>query len=80
MLSYLEMITVVSTSIGYVSKDKENLQKIQKLWRYIKDKDLRTYHHLRYGLLGGTMRLPGRVGRFISLRAYRITQLVMGFN
>ncbi len=80
MLSYLEMITVVSTSIGYVSKDKENLQKIQKLWRYIKDKDSRTYHHLRYGLLGGTMRLPGRVGRFISLRAYRITQLVMGFN
>ena len=80
MLSYLETITVVSTSIGYVSKDKENLQKIQELWKYIKRKDKRTYRHLRYGMLGGTMRLPGRVGRFVSLRAYRLSQRVWGFN
>lgn len=80
MLSYLEMITVVSTSIGYVSKDKENLRKIQELWRYIKKKDRRTYRHLRYGMLGGTMRLPGRFGRLISLGAYRFTQKVVGFN
>ncbi|MBQ9632526.1 MAG: glycosyltransferase [Lachnospiraceae bacterium] len=80
MLSYLEMITVVSTSIGYVSKDKENLKKIKELWRYIKQKDHRTYRHLRYGILGGTMQLPGRFGRFISVRAYRLSQKVMGFN
>lgn len=80
MLSYLEMITVVSTSIGYVSKDPENLEKIRKLWRYIKKHDRRTYRHLRYGLLGGTMRLPGRFGRFLSVRAYKISQKIMGFN
>ncbi len=80
MLSYLEMITVVSTSIGYVSKDKENLKKIKDLWQYIKQKDRRTYRHLRFGILGGTMQLPGRFGRFISVRAYKISQKVMGFN
>ncbi len=80
MLSYLEMITVVSTSIGYVSKDKDNLNKITDLWQYIKKKDRRTYRHLRYGMLGGTMRLPGRFGRFLSMRAYRLSQKVIGFN
>lgn len=80
MLSYLEMITVVSTSIGYVSKDKENLRKIRELWRYIKKHDKRTYRRLRYGLLGGTMRLPGKFGRFLSVRLYRLSQKVMGFN
>ena len=80
LLSYLEMITVVSTSIGYVSKDKENLRKIKELWGYIKKKDRRTYRHLRYGVLGGTMRLPGPVGRFLSVRAYKLSQKVMGFN
>ncbi|MBR1629342.1 MAG: glycosyltransferase [Lachnospiraceae bacterium] len=80
MLSYLEMITVVSTSIGYVSKDKENLRKVKELWRYIRNKDRRTYRHLRYGVLGGTMQLPGRFGRFISVRAYKLAQRVMGFN
>lgn len=80
MLSYLEMITVVSTSIGYVAGDKENLAKIQELWRYIKKKDRRTYRHLRYGVLGGTMRLPGSFGRFLSVKAYRLSQKVWGFN
>ncbi|SEI49259.1 Glycosyltransferase involved in cell wall bisynthesis [Lachnospiraceae bacterium A10] len=80
MLGYLEMITVVSTSIGYLSKTQENLDKIQKLWDYIKEKDARTYHELRFGLFGGAMRLPGRVGRGISLRLYHISQKFMGFN
>lgn len=80
MLSYLEMITVVSTSIGYLSKSEENLKKIKDLWKYIKEKDPRTYHELRFGLFGGAMNLPGRVGRGISLRLYKISQRFMGFN
>ncbi len=80
MLSYLEMITVVSTSIAYVSNTDENLRKIRDLWKYIKDKDERTYRHLRFGIFGGAMNLPGRFGRYLSVKAYRISQRFMGFN
>ncbi len=80
MLSYLETITVVSTCIGYVSNDPVNLKKIKDLWKYIKDKDIRTYRHLRWGLLGNAMNLPGRFGRHLSVRAYKISQKIMGFN
>lgn len=80
MLSYLETITVVSTSLAYVSKDEENLRKVKELWQYIKDKDYKTWHHLRWGILGGTMNLPGKFGRYISVKAYKISQKFMGFN
>ena len=80
MLSYLETITVVSTCLAYVSGTKENLHKAKALWKDIRDKDYRTYHHLRWGVLGGAMNLPGRFGRYLSVKAYRISQRFMGFN
>lgn len=80
MLSFLETITVVSTSLAYVSKDPENLRKVKELWQYIKEKDIRTYRHLRYGILGGAMNLPGHFGRYLSVKAYKLSQRFMGFN
>lgn len=80
MLSFLETITVVSTSLAYVSKDPQNLKKVKELWQYIKEKDIRTYRHLRYGILGGAMNLPGRFGRYLSVKAYKLSQRFMGFN
>ncbi len=80
MFSYLEMITVVSSAIGYVSGTPENMKKVQDLWKYIREKDERTWHHLRYGILGSAMNLPGRFGRRISVMAYKISQKVMRFN
>ena len=80
MLSYLETITVVSTCIAYVSNDPVNLKKAKDLWKYIKNKDPKTYRHLRWGVLGHAMNLPGRFGRHLSVRAYKISQKFMGFN
>ncbi len=37
MLSYLETITVVSSVIGYVSNTPEDLAKVKKLWRHMRD-------------------------------------------
>lgn len=80
MLDFLEMITVVSTALAYVSNSEENLEKVRALWEYIKNKDIRTYKHLRYGLFGGAMNLPGKLGRYISVKCYSISQKFMGFN
>lgn len=80
MFAYLEMITVISTTIGYVSEDPVNLQKVKDLWAYIRKKDKRTWHHLRYGILGAAMNLPGKAGRKMSVHFYHIAQKFMGFN
>ena len=80
MFNYLEIITVVSTIMLIRSGTEENLQKKRELWTYIKKKDIRLFHHLRRGILGVSMNLPGKTGRKISVAAYRISQKVVGFN
>lgn len=80
MFNYLEIITVVSTVMLLRSGTKENLEKKRALWKYIKEKDIRLFHHLRRGIMGNAMNLPGRGGRKISVAAYRLSQKVVGFN
>ena len=80
MLGYLEMITVVTTSMAYLSHDKENLEKVRALWRYMKQKDRRTYMKVRYGIMGSAMNLPGPTGRRLSVKAYQLTRKIMKFN
>lgn len=80
MLNYLEIITVISTIMLIKSGTEENLEKKRRLWKYIKDTDIRLFHKLRRGIMGNTMNLPGKGGRKISIAAYRISQKVVGFN
>lgn len=80
MISYLEIVTVVSVILLIRSGTTENLEKKKQLWKYIKDKDLELYHDIRYGIMGQILNLPGRVGRSISLGVYKISQKVVGFN
>ncbi len=80
MFNYLEIITVISTIMLIRSGTAENLEKKRELWRYIKEKDIRLFHHLRTGIMGSTMNLPGKGGRKISVAAYKISQKVVGFN
>lgn len=80
MFNYLEIITVISTVMLIRSGTEENLLKKRELWRYIKNRDLRLFHHLRTGIMGNTMNLPGKGGRKISVAAYKLSQKVVGFN
>ena len=57
-----------------------NVNKKRELWKYIKDHDIRLFHHLRAGIMGNAMNLPGKGGRKISVAAYRLSQKVVGFN
>ena len=81
MLAYLELLTVVSTSIGYVSHDDEVLAKVEELWAYLRQKDAWLYKEIRFGMLGNSMRLPGgKAGREVSLALYHIAGRIFKFN
>ncbi len=80
MMSYLEIITVISTVLLIKSGTKENLEKKRALWTYIKEKDIRLFHVLRRRIMGQTVHLPGKGGRSIALTIYKISQKVVGFN
>lgn len=80
MLSYLDIITTVSSILLIRSGTSENLAKKKELWNYLKRKDWILYRKLRYGLLGRCTNLPGRGGRKISVEGYKICRHFFNFN
>lgn len=80
MISYLDIITTVSSILLIRSEKKENLEKKKELWNYLKRKDWILYRKLRYGLLGNCTNLPGRSGRKISVEGYKICRHFFNFN
>ncbi len=80
MLSYLDIITTISSIMLIRSGTEEALQKKADLWNYLKNTDKPTYRRLRYGLLGRSVNLPGKGGRKISVTGYKICQKFYGFN
>lgn len=80
LLHHLEIVTVVSAILLIRSGTAENIQKKKELWNYMKEKDLELYHDIRFGIMGHLMNLPGRIGRSISVGAYKISQKFVGFN
>ena len=80
MLSYLDIITTVSSILLIRSGTEENLEKKKELWNYIEKKDRSLYRKLRYGLLGQCTNLPGKGGRKISVEGYKICRRFFNFN
>lgn len=80
MRNYLEIITTVSSVLLIRSGTEEHLKKKKELWKYLKEKDRRLYSWMRGGIMGGTMNLPGRGGREISVTAYKLCQRIFKFN
>ena len=80
MLSYLDIITTISSILLIRANTEEALEKKKALLEYIRQKDKSLYRKLRYGLLGNCMNLPGKTGRWISVEGYKICQKFFGFN
>lgn len=80
MYNYLEIITTVSSILLIRADTEEALEKKKALWDYLKEKDKRLFYKLRSGIMGGTMNLPGKSGRKISVQAYMVAQRLFKFN
>lgn len=80
MRNYLEIIMTVSSVLLIRANTPESLEKKKELWEYLKERDKGLYFWMRNGIMGGTMNLPGKGGRKISVDAYKICQKIFGFN
>lgn len=80
MRNYLEIIMTISSVMLIRSGTEENLEKKKELWTYLRGKDKRLHRWIRKGIMGGTMNLPGKGGRKLSVDGYHICQKIFGFN
>lgn len=80
MFNYLAIITTVSSILLIKMNTKESLAKKKELWKYLKDKNRYIHRVLRTKILGISMNLPGKIGRFISVEGYKVCQKIFKFN
>jgi glycosyltransferase involved in cell wall biosynthesis len=80
MLTYLEIITAVTSILLIRSRTAENLRKKKEFWQSIHEEDPALYRRLRYGIFGVILNLPGKLGRTISELLYQAAQRIYGFN
>ncbi len=80
MRQYLEIITSVSSVMLLKEGSPENLQKKAQLWSSIAKKNLPLYRMMRKSLIGYSVNLPGKTGRYTVIGVYRVLQKIYGFN
>ena len=80
MLSYLDIITTVSSIMLVRAGTEEALGKKKELMEYIREEDRWLYRKLRYSLLGRAANLPGKGGRKMVVAAYKVCQKFYGFK
>lgn len=80
MIKYLRIMMEVSSIMMIISEEPELLKKKKELWQYVKNKDKKLYRKLRYCVLGWSVNIPGKTGRWISAKGYKVANKVIGFN
>ena len=72
MLSYLDIITTVSSILLIKSGTEENMEKKKEIWEFLKKENLALWLRLRFGFLGQGCNLPGKGGRDLLILGYNI--------
>lgn len=80
MLSYLEIVTAISSILLIRSGTQEHLQKKEELWAMIRRDFPWAYSRLRRRPLSRSLNLPGSAGRRLAVGGYKISQRIFGFN
>ena len=80
MYIYLDKIMGVTSALLLVAGTDEALEKKKEVWQYLKKKSFPMYLKLRTTPMGLSLNIPGRPGRKISVRGYKIARKLVGFN
>jgi len=80
MLRYLSMMMAICTVLLSVDGSYKAVLKQKALWSFLKKNNPATYRKIKYSSLGGMTNMPGRLGRKITVDAYRIARRVYKFN
>ena len=80
MINYLGITMTISSVFAIIADTPEALEMRAELWESLRRKDVRLYRRLRYQLTSFGTNLPGRQGRKLSVKLYRIAQKLYKFN
>lgn len=79
MMSYLDIITTVTSILLIRSEQEDEEQQRKELWKYIKKRDRVLYYRLQRGITRFA-NFPGKSGKKFAVTTYKIYQKIYGFN
>ena len=80
MLSYLAMISCVTSVMLILGGTQEHEEKRRELWKSFKQKDPAMYRRVRFGLRGIFSNPIGPISQKTVVRAYRVVRKIFKFN
>lgn len=80
MYRYLSMMVTITIVHLVLSEDDVNLAKIDALWEDIRQYDLRTYKIIRRNMMNRAVSLPGRSGRFLTRKGFKLAKRIYKFS
>ncbi len=80
MFSAIAMMLTVTTIFLYIADAPDSLQKRDKLWEHLKEKDAHLYRMLKYFSLNFFTNFPGYQGRRLTVTLYRVARKIYKFN
>ncbi len=80
MMSYLAMISCVTSIMLIISGTEENYQKRTELWEYFKDQNESMYYKLRFGVRGMVSNPKSVITKKTTKDAYRVARRIFKFN
>lgn len=80
MYDYLQIMCTVTSSYYALIGTEDARKKKDALWSYMKEKNPGMWRKLRYSLQGIVLNLPGKFGRGVVRRGFKVANRVFGFN
>lgn len=80
MTHFLGIVTTVSSALLIKKGTQEAYEMKKALWRSVFEYNVPIYMRLRMTLAGSIINCPGRMGRLLTMVAYKRTQKKIGFN
>ena len=80
MRNFLEIVTAVSSILLVRAGTPEALEKKAQLWKEMKTSHPQIYRSLRRRPLGMLLHLPGKAGRMVMIKGYKLANKIFGFN
>lgn len=80
MTNYLSMMMTISSIFLNISGTPESLGMKTELWEYLRQKDPKLHHKLKYRAISAVGAWPGYQGRKLSVGLYRLARKIYKFN
>ncbi len=80
MFRYLAMMYTISSILLVIENTPQALEKRQRMWLELKEKNLSLYRKTRYRSLALTVNLPSSAGRKFGVGLYRVSRKIFKFN